>query len=109
MWAMWAMAHPLYEILVNKRAFYKTFFKNFTSGPPTFKMPTSASKHKDSTSKTKDIHEGNEQEAQIIQSTAESQNRNNKIKNEALELAEMPIFESDSTYLDKEIKEENKD
>ena len=30
----------------------------------------------------------------------------NKIKNEVLELDEMPIFESDSTYLDKGIKEE---
>ena len=39
----WAMAHPIFENLVNKGVFYKTFSKNFTSGgPPTFKMPTRA-------------------------------------------------------------------
>ena len=50
-------------------------------------------------------HTRNKKKANIIQSTAESQERN-KIKKEVPELDEMPIFESDSTYLDKEIKKE---
>ena len=40
---MWAMAHPLFENLLNKGPFKIFFFKNFTSvGPPTFKMPPRA-------------------------------------------------------------------
>ena len=43
MWAMWAMAHPLFENLLNKGPFKIFFFKKFTSiGPPTFKMPPRA-------------------------------------------------------------------
>ena len=47
-----------------------------------------------------------ENQPEIKQSKVESQEKN-KIKQEALELEdEMPIFESDSTYLNNEIKQE---
>ena len=39
----WAMAHPLFENLLNKGTSYKTFSENINSGrggPPTFKMLT---------------------------------------------------------------------
>ena len=62
--------------------------------------------HKDFLSKPKNDHKENKTEAEIIKSTVESQ-ETNKIKQEALELEdEMPIFESDSTYLNNEIKQE---
>ena len=51
------------------------------------------------------IHKGNKNEGQKIQSNSNLQEMN-KIKNEELALDGMPIFESDSTYLDKEVKEE---
>ena len=51
-------------------------------------------------------HKENKTEPEIIKSTVESQ-ETNKIKQEALELEdEMPIFESDSCYLNNEIKQE---
>ena len=56
--------------------------------------------------KSKKNHKRSKKEEIIIQSNAESLDIRNEIKNEEQELDEMPIFESDSTYLDKEIKEE---
>ena len=63
--------------------------------------------HKEFPSNPKIDHKANKKEADMIKSKVESQEKTNKIKQEALELEdEMPIFESDSTYLNNEIKQE---